>query len=462
MSLNKALWNAALSMHKAYMDEKAGRDPVYGPWRQAETHLRWSCADRPSSQGLVKGVTELRRLVPHFAIVPRSAQTQCLRTLDKAMAAWWKRRKDGTGFPRFKRQIDSLALQDGRLKGGQFHMPGIAPIHVVLHRTLEGTPKMWIVRDCGANGWELTIQCDNVAEKREPMTGREVGIDLGIKSMLTTDQGQHLAPLQPLRASLDKLARVQRKAARAIKTMVRVEGISYEQASRKVKQSKRWRKKMDQVARVHTHVANVRADVHHKVSRDLVRQYDRIAVEKLNVSGLARGFLGRQCLDVGFGGFLTTLKAKALEAGKIVVAVSPAGTSQDCSRCGVKVQKKLSERTHHCPDCGLVLDRDINAARNILIRAQAIAWAEVPTDCGLMDVEGKDSRRVNPAPVKRQRQRSADTKQQDSVKTLRIQGSLPSTGLATASKKRSMKTPAASGRALDRFSGEAAGGSENT
>ena len=109
----------------------------------------------------------------------------------------------------------------------------------------------------------------------------------------------------------------------------------------------------------------------HKISNSLLNRYGLIAVERLNVQGMLRNRrLARAIADAGWAGFISTLKSKAARAGARVVEVDPGGTSQECSGCGAEVPKTLSTRLHRC-SCGLVLHRDLNAARNILRRALA-------------------------------------------------------------------------------------------
>jgi putative transposase len=122
----------------------------------------------------------------------------------------------------------------------------------------------------------------------------------------------------------------------------------------------------------------VRRDHAHKLTRRLVAEFGLIAIEDLNIGGLAGGFLAQQVRDQGWAAFLAVLEYKAEEAGTRLIRVPPKGTSQTCSGCGFAVPKPLSERTHRCPDCGLVIDRDTNAARNILrlgLSRQASTWS---------------------------------------------------------------------------------------
>jgi putative transposase len=134
------------------------------------------------------------------------------------------------------------------------------------------------------------------------------------------------------------------------------------------------------VTRSHLHVASQRRDFHHQTARALVERYGLIAVEQLNVKGLASGMLAKAVGDAGLGQFIRILTDKTAEAGRSLVAVKPAGTTQRCSGCGVVVPKILAQRQHRCTACGLVLGRDLNAALNVLHRATGLGWSlQAPT-----------------------------------------------------------------------------------
>ena len=136
--------------------------------------------------------------------------------------------------------------------------------------------------------------------------------------------------------------------------------------SRRKKGSNRRRKAVKVLAKKHQHVRRQRTDFHHKTALTLVRQYDTIYLEDLQVANMVQNpHLAKSISDAGWAAFRTILEAKAAYAGRQVIAVPPAYTSQDCSGCGERVEKSLSVRTHSCPSCGLILDRDENAARNI-------------------------------------------------------------------------------------------------
>lgn len=155
----------------------------------------------------------------------------------------------------------------------------------------------------------------------------------------------------------------------------------YAYAQRKVARRKRGshgrRKAVLLLQKAHAHIRNQRSDFHHKTSRQVVNKHALIAIEDLNVKGLARTRLAKSVHDAGWSQFFEQLAYKAEDAGRRFVRVNPNGTSQNCSGCGARVEKTLSERVHQCDDCGLVLDRDHNAAQNILrlgMSLVALTW----------------------------------------------------------------------------------------
>ena len=179
-----------------------------------------------------------------------------------------------------------------------------------------------------------------------------VGIDVGLKEFLTTNTGETVSVPNFYRKSQSNLARKQRKV------------------SRKEIGSNNWKKAQNKVAKLHQHIARQREDFHYKTAHKLVKEYDLIAVEELNIKGLARNTkLSKSIYDVAWGAFIEKLNAVAVKRGVHVITVNPNHTSQNCSNCGQKVPKTLSVRTHSCPKCGTVLDRDENAAINILNKA---------------------------------------------------------------------------------------------
>lgn len=168
----------------------------------------------------------------------------------------------------------------------------------------------------------------------------------------TTSEGEFFDPPKYLKQSERMLRRLQRKV------------------SRRVKGSNRRLKAFRELQRTHEHIANQRRDTAHKIARKLINEYDVIVVENLNTNGLLKNHhLAKSIADAAWNTFILILAQKAEEAARKLIKVDPGYTSQECSLCGEIVRKALSMRTHQCPHCGLVLDRDINAARNILRKA---------------------------------------------------------------------------------------------
>ena len=189
-----------------------------------------------------------------------------------------------------------------------------------------------------------------------PPTGRETGIDVGLKVFLITADGEVVENPRHYRKAEKQLTKAQRRV------------------SRRKHGSKRRKKAVALLKRKHQQVQRQRTDFHHKTALALLRHYDTIYLEDLQVANMVRNrHLAKSISDAGWSGFRRILEGKAAYAGQRVVAVLPAFTSQECSGCGERVPKSLSVRTHVCPACGLVLDRDENAARNILAVGQQ--WA---------------------------------------------------------------------------------------
>jgi putative transposase len=236
---------------------------------------------------------------------------------------------------------------------GLLSLSKIGRIPIRLHRPLKGTPKtVTISRE--ADGWYVCISCADVPVQPLPATGQETGIDLGIEAFATLSDGTRI--FSP---------GWYRQAERALKTAQR-------RVSRRKKGSHRRRKAVTLLAKAHHTVRRQRQDFHHKTALALVRANDVIYHEALQPANMVKNHhLAKSISDAGWGAFLIILTHKAACAGRRVVAVNPAYTSQQCSGCGIMISKGLSVRWHACPDCGASLHRDHNAARNIERAGQA-------------------------------------------------------------------------------------------
>jgi putative transposase len=304
-----------------------------------------------------------------------------LARLDKTYQAFFRRVANGEkpGFPRFqgRNRWHSFTYKEygngARLDNGYLVLSKIGRIAVRWSRPVEGTPKTVTVSN-EADGWYVCFSCADVPTQPLPQTGRETGIDVGLKVFLITADGDTVENPRQYRTAERKLKKAQKRV------------------SRRRKGSHRRQRAAAQCGKKHQHVRRQRGDFHHKTALMLVRQYDVIYVEAIQAANLSRrpepkpdgngGYehngasrkagLNKSIQDAGWRRFLSILAYKAACAGKRVEAVNPAYTSQDCSGCGARIQKSLPVRTHVCTNCGLILDRDENAARNVLWLGQSL------------------------------------------------------------------------------------------
>ena len=300
-----------------------------------------------------------RKAFPQAQIVfSQTMQTVC-DDLDKAFQAFFRRVKAGEkpGYPRFKgrEHFHSFAFKQfgvgARLDGRRLKLYGIGRVRVRWHRPLEGDVKtVRIVHKAGC--WYACFACEVAESTPLPATGQTIGIDVGICALITTSRGEKTENPNYYRAAQKKLRVLQRKLARAQRG------------------SNNRRKALLRVQRQQEHVASQRKDFLHKLSTALVQRYDAIALEDLHVTNMVRNrHLSKSILDSGWSAFRQYLTYKAAKAGTEIAFVNPAYTSKACSNCGAPFQNfSLSTRWVEC-DCGLSLDRDHNAALNILSRA---------------------------------------------------------------------------------------------
>ncbi|MEO8392501.1 MAG: transposase [Chloroflexota bacterium] len=284
-----------------------------------------------------------------------SAGQQLLRRLDKAYGEFLKGNR---GLPRFKgkNRFHSLEFRHGdgcKLKQGErtlFYIQNVGDVKVKFHRPLPGGATIQHVilkRSC--RKWYVYLQIEFDAPVLSVHAGEAVGIDVGISALLTLSNGVKVKNPRWLREAQARLRVAQRRL------------------SRRKRGSHRRRKAAFQVAKLHEHVANTRKDFWHKTTRQLADTYSLIAIEDLRLAFMTHNqHLALSAHDAALGLFRQLLTYKAESAGGEVVAVNAYNTSQVCSCCGALVPKDLSVRVHDCPHCGVSLDRDENAARNIL------------------------------------------------------------------------------------------------
>jgi len=258
------------------------------------------------------------------------------------------------GYPRLKgnEQYDSITYPQSGFQVGNasvwLSLQGKqTQVKAKIHRDIVGTVKTCTVRRVGSK-W---FACFSVEQEDNflPTSLESIGLDAGLNSFMALSDSTFIDNPRFFRRDEKALAKAGRKQSKAAK------GSNARKKANKV------------LSRIHERVRNRRHDFVHQTSRRLVNRFGIIAVEKLNVKGMVQNHcLAKSISDASWCMFRSVLTNKAESAGRLVVAVNPAYTSQDCHACGYRAKKKLSERWHHCPMCSASLDRDTNAAINIL------------------------------------------------------------------------------------------------
>ena len=297
-----------------------------------------------------KELTELRAAEPEYNAVAAVILRSPLVWLERAYRAFFRRVKQGgaPGFPRFRSRdrYDSFSFPRPVVSGALLQIPALGGIRLRLYRPLKGKPLEAHIRKT-AKGWEASIVCDVGDAPAKVAVETSTGIDVGLNRFSTFADGSETENPRFYRKSETVLAGRSRRLQR----------------KKRGSNSRRTAKRL--VGAAHAKIRHQRLDFTRKLAKETVTQYDLIAIEDLNIRGLARTRLAKSVTDAAWGLFAACLNFKAEEAGKTIVAVDPRGTSQRCSRCSEKVPKTLSERWHNCPRCGLSIGRDHNAAINI-------------------------------------------------------------------------------------------------
>ena len=298
-----------------------------------------------------------------YKLIHSQVLQDCIKRVKLAFERWLKADKNGQrlGKPRFKgkgryRSFTYPQIKQNCIEGNKINLPKIGKVKLIQHRPLpEGFQIKTVTISRKVDGYYVTLSLENkwvpYFPDVEPTTENTLGIDMGLKNFLVTSQGESVPIPQYYRSSQKRLKTLQKRLFR------------------KKKGSKRWLKAVKAVAKQHKKVADKRKDFHFKTANELLLKAEVIQYENLNIKGLAKTRLSKSINDAGWGQFLSILTVKAGNAGVKTIAVNPQNTSQDCSNCGEKVPKELNIRTHSCPHCGIVIDRDLNAAINIKNRA---------------------------------------------------------------------------------------------
>jgi len=311
-------------------------------WRKSVSYYDQSAA-----------IKEIRSFNAGLAQLNCSCCHNILKTLDNAFQAFFRRIKHGEkpGFPRFKgkdhfHSITFPAYGDGiKLKNNKLYIQNVGSIRIKLHRELEGKIKTVTIKRQNSKFY-ASFSCDEVPQNILPKSTKEIGIDVGIKSFAVMSDGKVVDNPKYLKQSETKIKETQSQHSK--------------------KPSKTLRKKL---ACLHTKVSNQRRDFQHKLSHKIVNEFGYIFIENLQPKQMVENntkILNKYINDAAWSQFFNFLVYKAENAGRKLIKVNPKNTTQNCSQCGQLVPKDLSVRVHDCPHCGLKIDRDHNAALNIL------------------------------------------------------------------------------------------------
>jgi putative transposase len=274
--------------------------------------------------------------------------------VDLAFKAFFCRSKAGEkpGYPRFRGvgRYDSFTFKQFgfELLGNGLFLSKIGVVKVVLHRPIKGRIKTLTIRRDAVGNWYACFACE-VQGEHLPMSDLAIGIDMGLESFATLSNGVKVENPRFFRLDEKELVKVQRKLSQAEKGTP--------------ERSKRRRA----VQHIHRRITNRRNDFAHQLSRVWVDHFGIIAFEKLNGKNMLQNhYLAKSISDAAWNQLIQYTAYKAEKAGRVVVLVDPRNTSKQCSGCGTLVEKSLTDRVHACPVCDLVMDRDENAANNIL------------------------------------------------------------------------------------------------
>ena len=317
--------------------------------------------EQPDYYSQKASLTQLKVDRPWYKEIHSQVLQEVPKKVEITFELWLKGDSNGkkSGRPRFKGVGQYKTLTYPQFKRHHFAnnkitLSKIAEVKVIVHRPIPvGFDIKTVSVTKKADGYYVTLSLDDqtvATIKPDFNSDNIVGIDVGLIDFYVASDGSRINAPNHLRKAERKLKSAQRRV------------------DRRKKGSNRRKKAIKKLAIQHKKVADTRKDFHFKTARTLLDKYDVIAVKKLNIKGLVKTQLAKSINDAGWGQSIVILSNKAENAGLKVITVNPNGTSQECSNCGHKVKKRLSQRMHNCPVCHTSLCRDLNAAINIKAR----------------------------------------------------------------------------------------------
>jgi putative transposase len=297
------------------------------------------------------------------------ALQQSLRDLDRAFVNFFEKRARPPKRKSRKRTPHAFRIPQRMVAGdGHVRVPKIGAVKARLHRAMEGAVKSATIKQAADGHWHIAFVCHCEREEREPTAHCPVGIDLGLESFVTLDHGEKKAPPRFYRRRERKIKRLQRRVSHCRKG------------------SRNRAKARQRLAVAYQKTRNQRNDWLHKLAFLIVSGHDTICIEDLNLKGLARTKLAKSFLDAALGTFCRMLEYKAVWYSRRVVRVGRFfASTKTCHDCGHQQHLELSDRVWRCAGCGILHDRDINAALNILregLRLVTDGQSETLTVCG--------------------------------------------------------------------------------
>jgi len=341
--LCQKLYNAALRQHITVYKQNHGHISCYSQINQ---------------------LPELKQAFPEYQDIGSQVLQEVLERLDKAYQNFFRRVRNGdgkAGFPRFKdrNRYDSFTLKQygWKLEGKYLSIRNIGRFKLKLSRPVEGDIKTVTICRSAIGKWYACFSCDKVPEVRLPESDKAIGLDVGIKSFLVDSDGNKVDNPAYYRHS-ERLLRVRQRTL-----------------CRRLKGSNGRKQARVLVAKTYEKVNNQRNDFLHKLANHYIKNYGVVCVEDLNIKGMVRNHhLAKSISDAGWGKFIELVSYKAEEAGRTLIRIPRfEPSSKICSDCGaVNQELKLGDRQWVCRSCGILHDRDYNAAKNILRVGQTL------------------------------------------------------------------------------------------